>query len=113
MRPDGRAVSYFGDLHPSFSGNVVKAMGGAKQGYPVLTRTMEKLPAAQRSPEAPDVPTFTNPVFAENFPDPGVISADGTWYAYGTNDATSNVPLLTSADLEALDQAFNTFNSVS
>ncbi len=37
---DGRFMSFFGDLHPSFAGNVVKAMGGAKQGYPVLTRTM-------------------------------------------------------------------------
>ena len=26
LRPDGRAVSFFGDLHPSFSGNVVKAV---------------------------------------------------------------------------------------
>ena len=25
-------MSFFGDLHPSFAGNVVKAMGGAKQG---------------------------------------------------------------------------------
>jgi NADPH-dependent glutamate synthase beta subunit-like oxidoreductase/NAD(P)H-flavin reductase len=47
---DGRFMSFFGDLHPSFAGNVVKAMGGAKQGYPVLTRTMETLPASQRSP---------------------------------------------------------------
>jgi NADPH-dependent glutamate synthase beta subunit-like oxidoreductase/NAD(P)H-flavin reductase len=47
---DGRFMSFFGDLHPSFAGNVVKAMGGAKQGYPVLTRTMEKLPASRRSP---------------------------------------------------------------
>src|SRR5712691_2322097 len=29
--PDGRAVSFWGDLHPSFAGNVVKAMGGTKQ----------------------------------------------------------------------------------
>jgi NAD(P)H-flavin reductase len=47
---DGRFMSFFGDLHPSFAGNVVKAMGGAKQGYPVLTRTMETLPASRRSP---------------------------------------------------------------
>ena len=47
---DGRSMSFFGDLHPSFAGNVVKAMGGAKQGYPVLTRTMERLAAPQRSP---------------------------------------------------------------
>ena len=35
---DGRFMSFFGDLHPSFAGNVVKAMGGAKQGYPVRDR---------------------------------------------------------------------------
>jgi NADPH-dependent glutamate synthase beta subunit-like oxidoreductase/NAD(P)H-flavin reductase len=48
---DGRFMSFFGDLHPSFAGNVVKAMGGAKQGYPVLTRTMAALPAAEKSPQ--------------------------------------------------------------
>ena len=41
-RPDGRFVSFFGDLHPSFFGNVVKAMGGAKQGYPVVSRVLAK-----------------------------------------------------------------------
>ena len=49
---DGRGMSFFGDLHPSFAGNVVKAMGGAKQGYPVLSRTMAKHAAPARSPEA-------------------------------------------------------------
>ena len=39
----GRA-SFFGDLHPSYFGNVVKAMGSAKQGYPVITRALAKLP---------------------------------------------------------------------
>src|SRR6266481_560995 len=47
---DGRFMSFFGDLHPSFAGNVVKAMGGAKQGYPVLTRAMAALPPPRRSP---------------------------------------------------------------
>ncbi|HEV8645484.1 MAG TPA: FAD-dependent oxidoreductase [Burkholderiales bacterium] len=42
-RADGRFVSFFGDLHPSFFGNVVKAMGGAKQGYPVVSRVLEKV----------------------------------------------------------------------
>ena len=38
MHKDGeRFISFFGDLHPSFFGNVVKAMGGAKQGYPVVS----------------------------------------------------------------------------
>jgi beta-xylosidase len=51
--------------------------------------------------EAPPVHTFTNPVFAENFPDPGAILVDGTWYAYGTNNTGANVPVMTSPDLVA------------
>jgi NADPH-dependent glutamate synthase beta subunit-like oxidoreductase/NAD(P)H-flavin reductase len=46
IRPDGRAISYFGDLHPSFFGNVVKAMGAAKQGYPVVSRALARLTTA-------------------------------------------------------------------
>ncbi len=53
LRPDGRAVSFFGDLHPSFSGNVVKAMASAKQGYPVVSRVL-----AARAPAAPDGATL-------------------------------------------------------
>ena len=30
-------MSYFGDVHPSYFGNVVKAIGSAKQGYPVVS----------------------------------------------------------------------------
>jgi NADPH-dependent glutamate synthase beta subunit-like oxidoreductase/NAD(P)H-flavin reductase len=43
LRPDGRAVSFFGDLHPSFYGNVVKAMASAKQGYPIVSRMLSRL----------------------------------------------------------------------
>jgi NAD(P)H-flavin reductase len=31
---EGRFVSYYGDNHPRFAGNVVKAMASAKKGYP-------------------------------------------------------------------------------
>src|SRR6267378_4285246 len=41
-RDDGRFMSFFGDLHPSYFGNVVKAMGSAKQGYPVVSRVLAK-----------------------------------------------------------------------
>jgi len=44
LRTDGRAISFFGDLHPSFAGNVVKAMASAKQGHPVVTRTLLRRP---------------------------------------------------------------------
>ena len=50
LRHDGRAMSFFGDLHPSFSGNVVKAMGGAKQGYPVVSRMLSRLKPGEPSP---------------------------------------------------------------
>jgi NAD(P)H-flavin reductase len=50
LRPDGRAVSFFGDLHPSFSGNVVKAMGGATLGYPVVSRMLARLLPSAPSP---------------------------------------------------------------
>jgi NADPH-dependent glutamate synthase beta subunit-like oxidoreductase/NAD(P)H-flavin reductase len=40
---DGRFISFFGDLHPSYSGNVVKAMSSAKQGYPVVSRVLGRV----------------------------------------------------------------------
>jgi NAD(P)H-flavin reductase len=43
--PDGRFISFFGDLHPSFFGNVVKAMGSAKQGFPVVSRVLAQRPS--------------------------------------------------------------------
>ena len=48
IRPDGRGISFFGDLHPSFAGNVVKAMASAKQGHPVVSRLL-----ARRAPAGP------------------------------------------------------------
>ena len=39
---DGRGVSFFGDLHPSFAGNVVRAMAGARKGFPVLCRLLAR-----------------------------------------------------------------------
>ena len=42
VREDGRAMSFFGDLHPSYAGNVVKAMASAKQGYPTISRLLAK-----------------------------------------------------------------------
>jgi NADPH-dependent glutamate synthase beta subunit-like oxidoreductase/NAD(P)H-flavin reductase len=52
VEPDGRAVSFFGDLHPSYAGNVVKAMASAKQGYPVISRKLAETPAGGVTPDA-------------------------------------------------------------
>lgn len=38
----GRYVTFFGDNHPHYAGNVVKAMASAKDGFPEITRTFEK-----------------------------------------------------------------------
>ena len=46
IRADGRATSFFGDLHPSFHGNVVKAMASAKQGYPIVSRMLGRVAPA-------------------------------------------------------------------
>jgi len=49
---DGRFMSFFGDLHPSYFGNVVKAMGSAKQGYPVVSRALAQRPPASAKDDA-------------------------------------------------------------
>jgi len=49
---DGRFVSYFGDLHPSYFGNVVKAMGGAKQGYPTVSAMLARVSPASALDDA-------------------------------------------------------------
>ncbi|MGA0032469.1 MAG: FAD-dependent oxidoreductase [Burkholderiales bacterium] len=51
-RDDGRCISYFGDVHPSFFGNVVKAIGSAKQGYPVVSGVLAKTQAASAVDDA-------------------------------------------------------------
>jgi NADPH-dependent glutamate synthase beta subunit-like oxidoreductase/NAD(P)H-flavin reductase len=38
---NGRFVSYYGDNHPRFNGNVVKAMASAKHGYPHVVQLFE------------------------------------------------------------------------
>ena len=53
----GRLVSYYGDNHPAYAGNVVKAMASAKDGYPHVTALFaEELaaldPAAQGARDA-------------------------------------------------------------
>jgi NADPH-dependent glutamate synthase beta subunit-like oxidoreductase/NAD(P)H-flavin reductase len=49
--PDGRFVSFFGDLHPSFFGNVVKALGSTKQGHPAVSRVLAKRAPASSEPD--------------------------------------------------------------
>ncbi len=72
---DGRMISFFGDLHPSFFGNVVKAMGSAKRGYPIVSSLMNhRQPAADpASVIARAAGDFTATVHAVNRLAPNII----------------------------------------
>ncbi|MBE0466599.1 MAG: FAD-dependent oxidoreductase [Candidatus Desulforudis sp.] len=53
----GRYITFYGDNHPVYAGNVVKAMASAKDGYPYVVRLFEKDlaaldPAAQDARDA-------------------------------------------------------------
>lgn len=52
IRDDGRAMSFFGDLHPSYFGNVVKAMASAKQGHPIVSRMLARVAPASALTDA-------------------------------------------------------------
>ncbi|MBK8814193.1 MAG: pyridine nucleotide-disulfide oxidoreductase [Methylococcaceae bacterium] len=39
---DGKYISFYGDNHPVYAGNVVKAMASAKNGYPYVVKLFEK-----------------------------------------------------------------------
>ena len=45
-------MSYFGDVHPSFFGNVVKAIGSAKQGHPVVSQALARVQPAKAVSDA-------------------------------------------------------------
>jgi NADPH-dependent glutamate synthase beta subunit-like oxidoreductase/NAD(P)H-flavin reductase len=41
-RKDGKFISFYGDNHPVYAGNVVKAMASAKNGYPYVAKLFEQ-----------------------------------------------------------------------
>ncbi len=48
-----KLISFYGDNHPRYAGNVVKAMASAKDGYPRVTAVFEReLKSLERSAEA-------------------------------------------------------------
>jgi len=50
---DGRFVSYYGDNHPTYNGNVVRAMASARDGFPSVVKLFERELAAQTAAEQP------------------------------------------------------------
>ncbi|MGJ0516194.1 MAG: FAD-dependent oxidoreductase [Methylomicrobium sp.] len=41
-KKEGRFISFYGDNHPVYAGNVVKAMASAKNGYPYIAKLFEQ-----------------------------------------------------------------------
>jgi NADPH-dependent glutamate synthase beta subunit-like oxidoreductase/NAD(P)H-flavin reductase len=50
----GKFVTYYGDNHPRYAGNVVKAMASAKHGFPQVARLFERELAALDPARQPD-----------------------------------------------------------
>lgn len=78
-----------------------RQVGGALLvGVFAFTACSPAAPPPVEQPAAATPAGFTNPVYAENFPDPMIVSdpAGGFW-ALATNGNGSNVQTLRSADL--------------
>src|SRR5438034_5892184 len=45
----GKRISFYGDNHPKYAGNVVKAMASAKDGYPHVVALFPKEPAGTQA----------------------------------------------------------------
>ncbi|MBL8924576.1 MAG: FAD-dependent oxidoreductase [Myxococcaceae bacterium] len=50
---DGRFITFYGDNHPTYAGNVVKAMASAKDGYPRVVKLFERELSALRDDQQP------------------------------------------------------------
>jgi len=51
---DGKFISFYGDNHPVYAGNVVKAMASAKNGYPYVAKLFEQQLASLNPAQQPE-----------------------------------------------------------
>jgi beta-xylosidase len=73
-------------------------------GAPAASPVAEGTAAPTTIPTVDAATQFQNPILRANFPDPGMIEVDGTYYAYATNGASKNVQLARSTDLLRWEQ---------
>jgi len=71
---------------------------GACAGGDPATTTTDTASAGAATP-APERDDSTNPVIADDFPDPDLLEVDGVYYAYATEGNLRNVRVARSADL--------------
>ena len=70
----------------------------ASQQEPVSTQTAS--PTLTAEPTEVSGPSFMNPVYKHDFPDPHIILVDDTYYAYATTNGSSiNIRVMSSSDL--------------
>ena len=51
---EGKFISFYGDNHPVYAGNVVKAMASAKNGYPYVVKLFEQQLASLKPEQQPE-----------------------------------------------------------
>ncbi len=61
---DGKFISFYGDNHPVYAGNVVKAMASAKNGYPYIVKLFERELAALNPETQPERDAALKRLFA-------------------------------------------------
>ncbi|MGZ5027824.1 MAG: pyridine nucleotide-disulfide oxidoreductase [Methylobacter sp.] len=61
---DGKFISFYGDNHPVYAGNVVKAMASAKNGYPHVVKLFEKELAGLNPTQQPERDAALKNLFA-------------------------------------------------
>ena len=92
---------------PSPTGTASPPSTASPAASPASSATAPASPGQTSSPSpAPtiDGPSYANPVFARDFPDPHVLQVDGTYYAYSTAQGTAQVPVLRSSDLASWER---------
>jgi beta-xylosidase len=78
---------------------IVGCSAGASTTAPATAEATEAEATAEATEFVPPEDSFQNPVLRADFPDPGVIKVDGTYYAYATNGSSQHVQLAVSTDL--------------
>ncbi|MGZ8239574.1 MAG: pyridine nucleotide-disulfide oxidoreductase, partial [Methylobacter sp.] len=61
---DGKFISFYGDNHPVYAGNVVKAMASAKNGYPYVVKLFEQELAQLNPAQQPERDAALKTLFA-------------------------------------------------
>ena len=61
---DGKFISFYGDNHPVYAGNVVKAMASAKNGYPYVVNLFARQLASLKPEQQPERDTALQAMFS-------------------------------------------------